>query len=267
MPPGAGGSLDGPTDSDPVALRCSFRTPTRGSTWPTGPSTSPRLALLNPRPRTCTRSRQSWTSSTRRAAWARIGPRGAGASAPDLGTRARCPKADDSWTPRTERVQGFCGRPSVGQTSWCGWCLPRVSAGAIYLEADVLGAVLALRLQGTDELFSKITTFKGHFRVAETSLTVDQIKREQALIAMVSTVRPSLATPSPPRCETCLALKMRLEDARVGTSKDPVPDGVLNAEGALSSRRPRDPTTAVTSFLAKRTSGRRSKGSRACAPS
>ncbi|MBL8529773.1 MAG: BREX system P-loop protein BrxC [Burkholderiales bacterium] len=130
-------------------------------------------------------------------------------------------------------------------------------AGAIYLEKQTSSGPSALYdYKGTDELFSKITNFKkATFRVAETSLTVDQIKRaSKALIAMGVNGTPESgnAIASVVR-DLGLALKVRLEDAKSRHQQGfPVPNGVLNAEGALPEpTTAKDPTAAVTSFLAK----------------
>ncbi len=130
-------------------------------------------------------------------------------------------------------------------------------AGAIYIEKQTSSGPSSLYdYKGTDELFSKITTFKkSTFRVAETSLTVDQIKRaSKALITMSVNGTPESgnAIASAVR-DLGLALKVKLEGARSRHQQGlPVPDGVLNAESALTEpTTAKDPTTAVTSFLAK----------------
>jgi hypothetical protein len=130
-------------------------------------------------------------------------------------------------------------------------------AGAIYIEKQTASGPSPLYdYKNTDELFSKITTFKkSTFRVAETSLTVDQIKRaSKALIAMGVNGTPESgnAIASAVR-DLGIVLKVRLEDAKSRHQQGlPVPDGVLNAEGALTEPTiAKDPTTVVTSFLAK----------------
>ena len=130
-------------------------------------------------------------------------------------------------------------------------------AGAIYLEKQTASGPSPLYdYKGTDDLFSKITTFKRSiFRVAETSLTVDQIKRaSKALIAMSVNGTPESgnAIASAVR-DLGLALKVRLVDAKSRHDQGlPVPGGVLNAEDALTEpTTAKDPTTVVTSFLAK----------------
>ena len=130
-------------------------------------------------------------------------------------------------------------------------------AGAIYIEKQTASGPSPLYdYKGADELFSKITTFKkSTFRVAETSLTVDQIKRaSKALIAMGVNGTPESgnAIASAVR-DLGIVLKVKLEDAKSRHQQGlPIPDGVLNAEGALTEpTTAKDPTTVVTSFLAK----------------
>jgi hypothetical protein len=130
-------------------------------------------------------------------------------------------------------------------------------AGAIYIERQTpAGPSPLYDYKGADELFSKITTFKkSTFCVAETSLTVDQIKRaSKALIAMGVNGTPESgnAIASAVR-DLGFTLKVRLEDAKNRDQQGlPVPDEVLNAAGALTEpTTAKDPTTVVTSFLAK----------------
>jgi hypothetical protein len=130
-------------------------------------------------------------------------------------------------------------------------------AGAIYIEKQTSSGPSSLYdYKGADELFSKITTFKkSTFRVAETSLSVDQIKSaSKALIVMGVNGTPESgnAIASAVR-DLGFALKARLEDAKIRRQQGlPVPDEVLNAEGALTEpTTAKDPTTVVTTFLAK----------------
>lgn len=130
-------------------------------------------------------------------------------------------------------------------------------AGAIFIEKQTPSGPSSLYdYKGTDELFSKITTFKkSTFRVAETSLTVDQIKHaSKALIAMGVSGTPESgnAIASAVR-DLGLALKLRLADARTRHQQGlPIPDEVLDAEAALTEpTTAKDPTTVVTSFLSK----------------
>jgi hypothetical protein len=130
-------------------------------------------------------------------------------------------------------------------------------AGAIYVEKQTASGPSPLYdYKGSDELFSKITAFKKSiFRVSETSLTVEQIKRaSKALISMGvnSTPESGNAIATAVR-DLGVVLRVRLEDAKSRHQQGlPVPDGVLKAEAALlEPTTAKDPTTTVTSFLAK----------------
>jgi hypothetical protein len=130
-------------------------------------------------------------------------------------------------------------------------------AGAIYIELQTAsGPSLRYDYKSSEELFSKITSFKkAIFRVAETSLTLDQIKQaSRALISMGVNGTPESgnAIASAVR-ELGLVLERRLADAKSRHQQGlPLPDEVLNAENALSEpTTAKDPTTVVTSFLAK----------------
>jgi hypothetical protein len=130
-------------------------------------------------------------------------------------------------------------------------------AGSIYIEKQTAsGPSQIYDYKGTDDIFSKITLFKKiTFRVAETSLTVDQIKQaSRALIAMGVSGTPESgnAIASAVR-DLGLALKVRLADARIRHQQGlPIPDGVLNAESALTEpTTAKDPTTVVSTFLAR----------------
>lgn len=130
-------------------------------------------------------------------------------------------------------------------------------AGAIYIEKQTpLGPSPLYDYQGTEEIFSKITTFrKTTFRVAETSLSVDQIKHaSKALIAMGRTGTPESgnAIASAVR-DLGLALGFGIQEAKSRHEQElPIPDAVLKAETALAEpTTAKDPTTVVTAFLAK----------------
>jgi len=128
-------------------------------------------------------------------------------------------------------------------------------AGAVYIEQQTpSGPAPLYDYKGTDELFSKITAFKKvTFRVAETSLTVDQIKRaSKALIAMGVTGTPESGNAIASAVRSLgLALKTRLHDAKARSQQGlPIPDAVLGAEGALTEpTTAKDPTVVVTAFL------------------
>ncbi len=130
-------------------------------------------------------------------------------------------------------------------------------AGAIFIEKQTpLGPSPLYDYQGTEEIFSKITTFrKTTFRVAETSLSVDQIKNaSKALIAMGRSGTPESgnAIASAVR-DLGLALGSGIQEAKSRHEQGlPIPDAVLKAEAALAEpTTAKDPTTVVTAFLAK----------------
>lgn len=130
-------------------------------------------------------------------------------------------------------------------------------AGAVYTEQQSAAGPSALYdYQGSDEIFSKITLFKkATFRIAETSLSVDQIKRaSKALIAMGVTGTPESGNAIAAAVRTLgLTLKSRIDDARIRSQQGlPIPDAILGAESALTEpTTAKDPTAVVTAFLAK----------------
>uniref|UniRef100_UPI0025DAD9B9 hypothetical protein n=1 Tax=uncultured Thiodictyon sp. TaxID=1846217 RepID=UPI0025DAD9B9 len=130
-------------------------------------------------------------------------------------------------------------------------------AGAIYIEKQTpLGPSALYDYQGTEEIFSKITTFrKATFRVAETSLSVDQIKHaSKALIAMGRSGTPESGNAIAAAVRDLgLALGLGIQEAKSRHGQGlPIPDSVLKAEVALAEpTTAKDPTTVVTAFLAK----------------
>jgi len=130
-------------------------------------------------------------------------------------------------------------------------------AGAIYIEKQTSsGPSSQYDYRGADELFSKISLFKKvTFHVAETSLTIDQIKRaSKALIAMgINGVPESGNAIAAAVRDLGLALKVRLEDAKARHQQGlPIPDEVLIAEEALiEPTTAKNPTVVVTTFLEK----------------
>ncbi len=130
-------------------------------------------------------------------------------------------------------------------------------AGVVYVEQQTpAGPTSLYDYKGADELFVKITSFKkATFRVAETSLTVDQIKRaSKALIAMNVTGTPESGNAIASAVRTLgIGLKSRIDDARLRAQQGlPISDAILSAEGALTgATTAKDPTTVVTAFLAK----------------
>jgi hypothetical protein len=130
-------------------------------------------------------------------------------------------------------------------------------AGAIYIEQQsAAGPTPLYDYKGADELFSKITSFKrATFRIAETSLSVDQIKRaSKALIAMGVSGTPESGNAIAAAVRSLgLTLKSRIDDARIRAQQGlPIPDAILTAESALTEPTTvKDPTAVVTAFLAK----------------
>jgi hypothetical protein len=130
-------------------------------------------------------------------------------------------------------------------------------AGAVYIEQQTAAGPTAIYdYKGADELFTKITQFKkATFRIAETSLSVDQIKRaSKALIAMGVNGTPESGNAIAGAVKTLgLALKSRIADARVRAQQGlPVADSILGTESALTeATTAKDPTAVVTAFLAK----------------
>jgi hypothetical protein len=129
-------------------------------------------------------------------------------------------------------------------------------AGAIFLERQSgTGAVSIYDYKASDEYFSKITSFKKvTFRIAETSLSVEQIKQaSRVLIAMGVTGVPESgnAIASAIR-ELGASLRGPLDEAELRQQQGlPIADSVLGASKALDSpTSAKDPTVVVTSFLA-----------------
>ncbi|MCA8980818.1 MAG: hypothetical protein KDC14_12390, partial [Planctomycetes bacterium] len=129
-------------------------------------------------------------------------------------------------------------------------------AGAVYIEQQTAAGPTAIYdYKAADELFTKITHFKkATFRIAETSLSVEQIKRaSKALIAMGVNGTPESGNAIAGAVKTLgLALKSRIADARVRAQQGlPVADAILGVETALTEpTTAKDPTAAVTAFLA-----------------
>ena len=128
-------------------------------------------------------------------------------------------------------------------------------AGAIYLELQS-GAGPAPRYDynGSDDYFGKVNTFKKVFlRVAETSLSVEQIKQaSKALIGLgVNGVPESGNAIAGAIRKLGATMKTGLDEAMLRFQQDlPIPDAVLDAETALiAPTTASDPTECVTSFL------------------
>jgi hypothetical protein len=129
-------------------------------------------------------------------------------------------------------------------------------AGAIYLERQTgTGPAPVYDYRDSGELFAKVNTFKKiGFRVAETSLSVEQIKEaNKALIALGVTGIPESGNAIAAAArELGGKLKSRLETAKLRAQQGlPIPDAVLGAEGSIGEpTTAKDPTAAVTAFLA-----------------
>jgi hypothetical protein len=130
-------------------------------------------------------------------------------------------------------------------------------AGAIFLErSTAAGPAPLYDYKDASEDFSKIKTFeKTLFRLAETSLSVEQIKQaSKDLISLGITGTPesgnALATAVRKLGEKLLE---SVRDAEVRSEGGlPILDCILNAESALKEPITlRDPTKAVIAFLAK----------------
>jgi len=129
-------------------------------------------------------------------------------------------------------------------------------AGAIYLEhPSAAGAVPIYDYKGTADDFAKITSFKkATFRLAETSLSVDQIKSaSKALIGMGVTGVPESGNAIAGAIRKLgEALKSDLQDAKSRAAAGlPIADSVGGAEGILTKPlSAKDPTAVVIQFLA-----------------
>jgi hypothetical protein len=130
-------------------------------------------------------------------------------------------------------------------------------AGAIYLEEPTgAGIVPRYEYRDAEDLLAKINTFKKvHFRIAETSLSVDQIKRASKLLV-------GMDVTGIPESGNAIAAAVRklgekfkqgIEEAnRHKQTGLPVVDAIL--EGEFVIKEPitiKDPTKAVTVFLEK----------------
>jgi hypothetical protein len=131
-------------------------------------------------------------------------------------------------------------------------------AGAVYLE-EPTGAGLVPRYEYRDaeDLFSKINTFKKiHFRIAESSLSVDQIKEASKLLV-------SMDVKGTPESGNAIAeavrklggaLKLRIEEAKRHSDTGlPLDDELLAGESVINEAvTHKDPTKVVLSFLDKK---------------
>lgn len=131
-------------------------------------------------------------------------------------------------------------------------------AGAIYLERQTsAGSQPLYDYKNTVDVFAKITEFKKTtFRIAETSLSVDQLKEaSKALIAMGATGTPESGNAIAGAVrELGQVLKAGLRDALARKEQGlPIPDVIAGAETSLKEpTTAKDPTTVVKSFLAEK---------------
>lgn len=128
-------------------------------------------------------------------------------------------------------------------------------AGAIYIERPTpSGPTPQYDYKDSHDLFAKINSFKHvTFRVAETRLSVDQIKRaSKELIAMGVTGTPesgnAIAAAVRKLGET---LKAGIQEAKTHADRGlPIRDAVLGGTAALAEpTTTKDPTKVVTTFL------------------
>lgn len=152
--------------------------------------------------------------------------------------------------------KGFCRAPFGWPSEMIRLVLAACfRAGAIYLEHQSgAGPVPIYDFNGRDDCFGKINTFKKiTLRVAETSLSLDQIK--QASKELIG-----LGENGVPESGNALAGAIRKLGATLATKLDaavlrseqglPIPNSVLDAETALDEPRTAlDPTVCVTSFI------------------
>lgn len=129
-------------------------------------------------------------------------------------------------------------------------------AGAIYMERSTPTGVSPIYdYKGSADEFLKITGFKkATFRVAETSLSVEQIKAaSKALIAMgVSGIPESGNAIAGAVRDLGVTLQVGLRDAKTrAVAGLPVSEAILAADGFLTKPlTAKDPTTVVNEFLA-----------------
>ena len=128
-------------------------------------------------------------------------------------------------------------------------------AGAVYLERQTsTGPDPVYDYKGTADVFAKVNTFKKTtFRVAETSLTVEQIKQAaKALIAMGVTGTPESGNAIAGAVRDLGAvLKSGIDTAKLRSQQNlPVHDALISGEAALlEPMTAKDPTAAVIAFL------------------
>jgi hypothetical protein len=128
-------------------------------------------------------------------------------------------------------------------------------AGAIYVERPTpSGPAPLYDYKDSHDLFAKINTFKHvTFRVAETRLSVDQIKRaNKELIAMGVTGTPESGNAIAAAVRKLgEGLKAGIQEAKAHADRGlPIRDAVLGGAAALAEpTTAKDPTKVVTAFL------------------
>ena len=128
-------------------------------------------------------------------------------------------------------------------------------AGAVYLERQTsTGPHSVYDYEGTADVFTKVNTFKKTtFRVADTSLTVEQIKQAaKALIAMGVTGTPESGNAIASAVRDLGAdLKSGINTAKLHSEQSlPIHDALISGEVALlEPMTAKDPTAVVTAFL------------------
>ena len=152
--------------------------------------------------------------------------------------------------------KGFCRAPFGWPSELIRLVLAACfRAGAIYLERQSgAGPAPLYDYSGSDDYFGKVNIFKKlFFRVAETSLSVEQLKQaSKALIGLgVNAVPESGNAIADAIRELGAALRARLGEAKLHSQQAlPIPDAVIDAETSLEEpTTPLDPTECVTSFL------------------
>jgi hypothetical protein len=151
--------------------------------------------------------------------------------------------------------RGFCRAPYAWPDELVRLVLAACfRSGAIYLERQSgAGPAPIYDYGGSDDQFAKINTFRRTtFRVAETSLSIDQLKdANKALIELGVTGVPESGNAIAQAVrELGGKLKSQLDEALIRAQEIPVPDDMLGAAATLTEPlTAKDPTAAVRAFL------------------
>jgi hypothetical protein len=151
--------------------------------------------------------------------------------------------------------RGFCRAPYAWPDELVRLVLAACfRSGAIYLERQSgAGPAPIYDYRGSDDQFAKINTFRRTtFRVAETSLSIDQLKdANKALIELGVTGVPESGNAIAQAVrELGGRLKSQLDEALIRAQEVPLPDDMLGAAAALTEPlTAKDPTAAVRAFL------------------